>query len=280
MKTVFLTGATGFIGRHVVAALLRRGCRIRCLVRTTSDVRHLQDESIELVEGSLRDLRSVAEALVGCDTVLHLGGIVTSASEAELNAINGTACGALADLCRALPAPPRFVAAHPMAGSEAQGPAHAQADLFDGKPCILCADETTDPESRATVEALWRTVGMKIIEMTAAEHDRQTALTSHLPHVAAVLLARVARAQGGMDVASTGFRDTTRLASSNPPMRSDILLANRKPILEALGAFEREMAGLRDELGAADEPAILERLEEARAFRNWWIQGRDEAGAP
>src|SRR6056297_1042728 len=109
MQTVFLTGATGFIGRHVAAELLRRGCRIRCLVRATSDVRHLQDESIELVEGSLRDLGGVEKALVGCDTVLHLGGVVTSASKAELDAINGTACGKLADLCRALPAPPRLV---------------------------------------------------------------------------------------------------------------------------------------------------------------------------
>jgi len=174
-----------------------------------------------------------------------------------------------------LPEPSRFVPAHPMAGSERRGPEGARAELFAGKPCILCPGEATDPEALACVEALWRTVGMSLLRMSARDHDRRTALTSHLPHVAAVLLARVAREEGGLEVASTGFRDTTRLASSNPPMRADILVANRGPVLEALDAFERELAALRRELEMGDEAALLERLESARALRDGWVNEAD-----
>lgn len=109
MKTVFLTGATGFIGKHVVDELLRRGCQIRCLVRATSDIQHLHHENIERVQGTLANPAGFRESLIGCDTVLHLGGLVTSATADELNAINGIACGGLADLCCELSPPPRFV---------------------------------------------------------------------------------------------------------------------------------------------------------------------------
>ena len=185
----------------------------------------------------------------------------------------GSTKGSVCELAEAhLPDPGRFLAAHPMAGSEQQGPAGADADLFEGKPCIVCPGETTDGSVQQRIEALWSGVGMSVVAMSAHEHDRQTALTSHLPHLAAVLLARVARAEGGMDVASTGFRDTTRLASSNPPMRADILVANREAIGEALDALEAELADLRQALEDANEPALLKRLEEAKAFRDQWLE--------
>src|SRR5699024_8563611 len=87
-----------------------------------------------------------------------------------------------------LPRPRRFVGAHPMAGSEKDGPDAASDNLFEGKPCILTPEPTTDPAAIERVEALWSAVGMHVRRMTAAEHDRQVAAVSHLPHLAAGLL--------------------------------------------------------------------------------------------
>ena len=136
--------------------------------------------------------------------------------DAIVTDVGSTKLGPLTDARTRLPKPARFVGAHPMAGKEQAGPDAADAELFIGKPCIVCPESDTDPDAAAAVEELWQYVGMQILRMTADEHDRQTALTSHLPHAVSSLLALVAAEQGGWDVASTGFASTTRLASSNP----------------------------------------------------------------
>ena len=170
-----------------------------------------------------------------------------------------------------LPHPERFVGAHPMAGSEQQGPEAAQADLFQGKVCILTPAAEADARAVRVVEALWQALGMRLIRLDALEHDQQTAATSHLPHLAAVMLVRTAMKLGGWDVASTGFRDTTRLASSNPPMRADILANNREQVLRALTAFEEEVRAMRACLTDGEREPCLEALQEAKAARERWL---------
>lgn len=166
---------------------------------------------------------------------------------------------------------PRFVGSHPMAGSEKQGPEAASRDLFHGKPCVIAAEPGTDPRALALVQTLWRVLGMRLLHMTAREHDQYTAVISHLPHLASVLLALVARDRGGTHIASTGFRDTTRLASSNPVVRADILLNNRTAVLDAIDALAGRLGELRASLEAADGPALLATLSTAKAFRDRWL---------
>lgn len=165
----------------------------------------------------------------------------------------------------------RFVGAHPMAGNEQTGPDGADPDLFVGKPCIVCPESDSDPDAVAIVENVWRAVGMNVLRMTAEEHDRQTALTSHLPHAVSSLLALVAAEQGGWDVASTGFTSTTRLASSNPPMRADIMLANRQKLSEAIEAFRDRLDVLFKAIEANDRDRVLTMLNLAKVSRDDWL---------
>lgn len=109
VQTVFLTGASGFVGTHVAEELLRRGCQVRCLLRPSSRAEHLERPGIVRVEGTLEAPDSYRHALVGCDTVMHVGGLVSGRSRQELLRINGDATGWLADACAALAAPPRLV---------------------------------------------------------------------------------------------------------------------------------------------------------------------------
>ncbi len=109
MRTAFVTGATGFIGRNLVDSLLDRGCEVRCLVRSPSRSSHLRRDGVRLVTGSLADVAAWRRELEGCDAVFNAGGLCAARSRSELFSINGTAVGQLADACADLGSPPVFV---------------------------------------------------------------------------------------------------------------------------------------------------------------------------
>src|SRR5690606_25253862 len=161
-----------------------------------------------------------------------------------------------------------FVGSHPMAGNEGQGPDAADADLCRGKPCIITPDPRAPAEAVAMVESLWATLGMTILRMSPDEHDLQVAAISHLPHLVSVMLVKVAEQMGGWAIASTGFRDTTRLASSNPPMRADIIDANRSHVVATLNALGAVLDELKAKIELGEHDAVLAMLEAAKARRD------------
>jgi nucleoside-diphosphate-sugar epimerase len=120
MHTVFLTGATGFIGRHLVDRLLDRGCAVRCLVRSPDRAGHLRRDGVRLVPGTLEDVDGWRGDLGGCDAVIHAGGLVAARRRRDLFHVNGEAVGRLADACAACPHPPTLVHVSSLA---AAGPA-------------------------------------------------------------------------------------------------------------------------------------------------------------
>lgn len=131
VQTVFLTGASGFVGTHVAEELLRRGCEVRCLLRPTARAEHLDRPGIVRIEGTLEEADSYRHALDGCDTVLHVGGLVAARSRSELLRTNGEATGWLADACAALPTPPRFVYVSSLAAAGPPPPERAYRDEID-----------------------------------------------------------------------------------------------------------------------------------------------------
>ncbi len=185
-----------------------------------------------------------------------------------------------------LPDPTRFCGSHPMAGSEAQGPDAALKDLFRGKPCVLTPGPDTQATTVALARSLWTTLGMNLLERSPEDHDRAVAAVSHLPHVLAVLLMNAADECGGLELGSTGLRDTSRLASSNPPMRRDILLNNRAAVVDTLDAFARHLGAFRDRLaqdpdasGAAPiSTQVLDTLERAADIRHRWMNPGSGSG--
>ncbi|MEM8737536.1 MAG: prephenate dehydrogenase [Planctomycetota bacterium] len=194
--------------------------------------------------------------------------------------VGSTKLSVAADAKRYLSQPQFFVPAHPMAGSERQGPDHAEADLFRGRPCVLCPTADTDADALALVTAFWEGLGATLHTMTADAHDRQVAAVSHLPHLVAVLLAHTADDMGPLDLASTGFRDTTRLALSNPPMRRDIIEANRAPIAEALDRLAARLNELRGTIRKAKHTDLLDLLTDAQVIRQAWGDTQAAASRP
>ncbi|KJL27493.1 prephenate dehydrogenase [Microbacterium oxydans] len=148
----------------------------------------------------------------------------------------------------------RYIGSHPLAGRERGGAISARADLFIGRPWVVCRDGETKAADLALVEALALDVGAMPLEMTPEEHDRSVALTSHVPQVVASLLAgRLADAdEGSLRLSGQGVRDTTRIAASAPELWVQILGANAGPVVEILDSLA---ADLREVSDALREPA-------------------------
>ena len=144
----------------------------------------------------------------------------------------------------------RYVGSHPMAGRERGGAIMARADLFVGRPWVICRDGETPADALATVEAVALDLGGVLIEMTPAEHDRAVGLVSHLPQVVSSLLAArlVPATEQAIGLAGAGLRDTTRIASSDPELWVQILGANRAPVVDLLDAFAADVASFADAL--------------------------------
>jgi prephenate dehydrogenase len=165
--------------------------------------------------------------------------------------------------------PRAFVGSHPMAGSEQSGFGVARADLFRGATVIVTPTDTSDPAAVKGVTALWETLGARVSALDPDTHDRVVAAISHLPHVAAwALVDAVGRFEpGALTFAARGFKDTTRIAASDPAMWTDILLDNRDAIVASLAAFRRALDDLERLVTAGDRAGIEAVLARMKARR-------------
>jgi prephenate dehydrogenase len=158
----------------------------------------------------------------------------------------------------------RYIGSHPLAGRERGGAISARADLFIGRPWVVCRDEETRPADLALVEDLALDVGAMPLEMTPEEHDRSVALTSHVPQVVASLLAaRLATAdEDALRLAGQGVRDTTRIAASAPELWVQILGANADPVVEVLDALAADLRTVSDALRDPQAPGARRAVAE------------------
>lgn len=174
----------------------------------------------------------------------------------------------------------RFVGSHPMAGGERGGPEHASAGLFRNRPCIVTPVAGTDADAIELVVRLWSRLGVRLLTMTPADHDWAVARISHLPHAAAVALVMTAGRESGMEVASTGFRDTTRVASGDPEVWRGVFATNREAIVQSIDAYQLELARLRQFIASGDDDGLRAALVQAKQTRDEWIKtlGSVDAG--
>jgi prephenate dehydrogenase len=206
-----------------------------------------------------------AEALAAVLGHLKPGAVVTDVGSTKQSVLADVAriCGTL---------PGWFVAAHPIAGTEKSGVAAGAADLFCGKRLILTPHAGQDAQALATVRALWQAAGARVVEMDASRHDAVFAATSHLPHLLAFsfvdMLARLPGAEAELfPNAGGGFRDFTRIASSNPQMWHDILRANADSVGALLDDQIAELQSLRAMMLRGEWVALRGVFERARAAR-------------
>ena len=166
-----------------------------------------------------------------------------------------------------------FVGAHPMAGSEQQGVEHARHDLLEGAPCIVTKTGRTNARALKSVILFWKSLGSKIKVMRPLEHDRAVSLISHLPHIVAFSLAGSVP-EGMLKFAAEGFRDTTRVASSDPRLWADIFLTNKSEIVKAGKLFEKYYNKVIGAVLKGSYPATVRALAAAKGKRDKFVYGK------
>jgi prephenate dehydrogenase len=172
-----------------------------------------------------------------------------------------------------------FVPAHPIAGSESSGVDASKADLFADHRVILTPTEGTDTAALELVRDMWESTGAEVVELGVVEHDAILAATSHLPHVLAYsLVDALAQSDLSEDIfrfAAGGFRDFTRIASSDPVMWRDIALANRDELLRAVDNFSDHLGRLRQAVAEGDGEAMHQIFVDAKSARDSFAIKRD-----
>ncbi len=184
------------------------------------------------------------------------------------------------DVAPHLPASVHLVPAHPVAGTEHSGPEAGFAELFQNHWCILTPPEGGDPAATDKMAAFWRAAGSTVDIMDAEHHDKVLAITSHLPQLIAynivgtVLDIELVTKREVVKYAAGGFRDFTRIAASDPEMWRDVFLNNREAVLEMLGRFTEDLAGLQRAIRWGDDKALEELFTRTRAIRRDLIEAK------
>lgn len=174
-------------------------------------------------------------------------------------------------LCKALenhPKRKRFVATHPMWGTEYSGPEAAVREAFSGRSCVICEKEKSDKEAVDIVENIYKTLGMNIVYMNAEDHDIHAAYVSHISHITSFALANTVlekekEGDAIFELAGGGFESTVRLAKSNPSMWAPIFMQNRENVLDVLNEHISQLKKFKSCLEKENYEYLKELMENA-----------------
>jgi cyclohexadieny/prephenate dehydrogenase len=232
-----------------------------------------------------------ADLVILCVPVGAIGEVARSiaphlAEGAILSDVGSVKSSVVADVAPALPAHVHFIPAHPVAGTEYSGPDAGFAALFRHRWCILTPPPEADPKAVEKLEAFWIATGANVEVMTPAHHDLVLAITSHVPHLiaynivgTAAHLEEVTQSEV-MKFSAGGFRDFTRIASSDPTMWRDVFLNNKEAVLEMLGRFTEDLTALQRMIRYGNGDGLFDLFTRTRAIRRGIIAQGQETAAP
>jgi cyclohexadieny/prephenate dehydrogenase len=287
------------IGVGLIGSSIARAARHRRAARRIV----LADSSIAVLERAkalgLGDVVTddLARAVSGADCVIlcapvganeSIGRAIAPALQqgAIVSDVGSVKGAVIAALKPALPDHAHFVPAHPVAGTEYSGPDAGFASLFINRWCILTPPEGTDDEAVEKLRTFWQALGSHVETMTAAHHDLVLAITSHVPHLiaynivgTAADLEEVTRSEV-IKFSAGGFRDFTRIASSDPTMWRDVFLHNKDAVLEMLGRFNEDLTALQRMIRREDGDGLFALFTRTRAIRLGIVAQGQETTAP
>lgn len=231
----------------------------------------LIDESLPLKEAVAKsDLIYVAIPVDATVTVMR--EIMDMVNEKQIVADAGSTkhylCSSLADH----PMRRRFVATHPMWGTEYSGPEAAVRDAFVGRSCVICEREKSDPDAVATIENIYKQLGMHLVYMEADAHDVHAAYVSHISHITSFALANTVlekekEEDAIFELAGGGFESTVRLAKSSPAMWAPVFMQNRENVLDVLNEHISQLRKFKSCLEKENYEYLWELMENANKIR-------------
>jgi prephenate dehydrogenase len=269
----------GLIGGSLAVDLRKRGFAGR-IIGVDTNVNH---QNIALLCGLVDENDTLDNAIEKSDLIilsspvntncLMLPGILDKiAGTSKVVTDMGSTKASIAGASKNHPARGRYVAAHPMAGTEYSGPLAAIGKLFDYKNGVICDKELSDPDALALVEKMFDTLNMRKIYMNSGDHDVHVAYISHISHITSFSLAlcvleKEHEEQNILSIASAGFESTVRLAKSNSETWAPIFLENAQPILEVIDTYIDKMNEFRRMIREKDMEGLKNLMEEANKIR-------------
>ncbi len=277
----------GLIGSSITRAIYARDINANVVVTDSSD--KVRRKVRELGLGQARVVDDCVEAVKGADLVILCVPVRQIAKVAKLVApamkpgailsdVGSVKASVTAEIEAAITADVELVPAHPLAGTELSGPEAGLPSLFENRWCILTPTEKTSPQAVEKLVKFWEALGSKTEVMSPLHHDFVLSITSHLPHLAAFAIFHTAKkyeGETGSDVvkfSAGGFRDFTRIASSNPSMWRDIFIGNKPQLLEILKRFIADLQVFSDAIEAEDLETLTGLLSQSRITRRKVIE--------
>jgi len=276
----------GLIGSSIARVARERGDIARTVVahaKTPATLDRVRELGIaDVVEPDAAKAVQGADCVVFCVPVGAYAGVMAQVAPhlkpgAIVTDVGSTKMSVYRDLAPLTPKGVHLVPAHPMAGTEFSGPDAGFAELFQGRYVIVTPVAETDPAAVETVREFWRRAGSMIECMDPATHDKVVAIVSHLPHLLAFTICSTAddlaeeTKEQVLKFAASGFRDFTRIASSDPTMWRDVFLNNREALLEMLARFTEDSQALGRAVRWGEASFIEDRIQRGRKIRKGLI---------
>jgi prephenate dehydrogenase len=206
------------------------------------------------------------------DTIVDLLPFVLDKIEGQILIDLGSTKAALVNNVKDHPKRGRYVAAHPMWGTEYSGPTAAVRGAFENKAVVICDADDSDEDAVNWTRNMFRKIGMHLLEMDAEDHDLHAAYVSHISHITSFALANTVlekerEDQAIFEMASAGFESTVRLAKSNPAMWVPILMQNRENVLDVLNEHISQLRKFKSCLEKENYEFLRELMEDANRIR-------------
>jgi cyclohexadieny/prephenate dehydrogenase len=284
----------GLIGSSIARAARRTNAAREIVLADSSPAVRERAEALKLGD---RVFASTAEAASGADLVIlctPVGADESVAQEiapalkagaivSDVGSVKGAVVAAVGPH---LPDGVHLVPGHPVAGTEQSGPDAGFATLFVNRWCILTPPAGTPESAVARLRAFWEALGSDVEIMSASHHDLVLAITSHVPHLIAYNIVGTAydledaTRSEVIKFSAGGFRDSTRIAASDPTMWRDVFLNNKEAVLEALGRFNEDLTALQRMIRRGDGDGLFDLFTRTRAIRRAIVEQGQETAAP
>ena len=231
----------------------------------------LIDKALPLEEAVKKsDLIYVAIPVDATITVIEK--IMLLINETQIVVDAGSTKYALSKIVKKYPLQNRFIATHPMWGTEHSGPEAAVHGAFEGKACVICNKENVDEDAVKTIENIYKEIGMHLVYMDAEAHDLHAAYISHISHITSFALANTVLEKEREDdaifeLASGGFESTVRLAKSNAAMWVPIFKQNKENVLDVLNEHIMQLKKFKSCLEKENYNYLQELIEDANKIR-------------
>lgn len=275
-KTITIVG-TGLIGGSLAIQLHEKKLSSR-LIGVDQNTAHANTAlELELVDEILPLEEAIAQSdviilAIPVDAMLQLLPGLLSKIDKQIVVDLGSTKSELIEAVKNHPRRGRYVATHPMWGTEYSGPHAALRGAFENKAVIICNENESDADALAWVKMMYQKIGMHLLQMEAHAHDLHAAYVSHISHITSFALANTVlekekEEDAIFELASAGFESTVRLAKSNPAMWAPIFLQNKLNVLDVLNEHIGQLIKFRDSLNKSDEAELKQLMESANKIR-------------